>query len=63
MLHVTIVVVDVQLCDKFNEKENEYERYPCRGCGKKTGDFQWGYNNRAVLQMVDSGSTQRISQR
>ena len=22
-------------CDKFNKEENEYERYPCPGCGKR----------------------------
>ena len=24
-----------QLCDKFNKKENEWERNPCPGCGKR----------------------------
>ena len=23
------------VCDKFNEKEHEWERYPCAGCGKR----------------------------
>ena len=28
------------LCNKFNEKENEYEHYPCSGCGKRQISFQ-----------------------
>ena len=27
--------LDVLLCSKFNKEENEYERYPCEGCGKR----------------------------
>ena len=28
------------ICDKFNEDENEFERYPCVGCGKRQMMFK-----------------------
>ena len=28
------------LCNKYNEKENEYEHYPCIGCGKRQVTFK-----------------------
>ena len=28
------------ICDKFNEQEKEFERYPCEGCGKRQVIFK-----------------------
>ena len=28
------------ICDKFNKDENEFERYPCVGCGKRQMIFK-----------------------
>ena len=33
------------ICDKFNEQEKEFERYPCEGCGKRQVIFK-GSNTR-----------------
>ena len=37
------------ICDKFNKDENEFERYPCVGCGQRQMIFKGPKTTRRIL--------------
>ena len=49
------------LCDKFNKKENEWERNPCEGCGKRQTIFKGNNTSTEFCQWLISDQHKNVT--